>query len=485
MIHVSVCGQLQLGAYDDEDVPINVYTHAHFACLIHIVSVSCRHHKVLTTAFTCHCPIRIRHNLGSAYIGNISGTSNQNNSQQKQIGQSTKEEEKSEPSIATRPANSNNCRWRFSTRQQTFGPVDVHINIRGRGGCRCTVPYKVVLAEGGYECVTDTLPLFIEKRPHQQLKPIKMVDITFSLEMQFSLEGSIATCSSLYETAKSMYSRSKLPIRLVDEQVEDFANKKQSSSASALPWLVKIVYAKNDAPQNNDNNTDIISISSPSLTGGHGLNECYKIIAGLPPSCCIIPSSSSLALSTSLYVQIDVSTLSIQQITKICQNYVKYEEAIDSLHSYNRRENKCNQCRSNKLAVGDEGCTNKQRNQRIANCQSLDELVSCMNPKHDVQYKLDLRSTLNSIEFRQHTSSKDKTTVTNWIRFCTAFVLNSARLRSPMALKSTTSIEEEFDLLFEYVVKDRAIRNYYRERRDGIKVKEEEDERLRILMMLD
>ena len=194
-------------------------------------------------------------------------------------------------------------------------------------------------------------------------------------------------------------------------------------------------------------------------------------------------SSSSLALSTSLYVQIDVSTLSIQQITKICQNYVKYEEAIDSLHSYNRRENKCNQCRSNKLAVGDEGCTNKQRNQRIANCQSLDELVSCMNPKHDVQYKLDLRR-VNSIEFRQHTSSKDKTTVTNWIRFCTAFVLNSARLRSPMALKSTTSIEEEFDLLFEYVVKDRAIRNYYRERRDGVN-KEEEDERLRIQMMLD
>ena len=54
-----------------------------------------------------------------------------------------------------------------------------------------------------------------------------------------------------------------------------------------------------------------------------------------------------------------------------------------------------------------------------------------------------------AIEFRHHSSSKDKTIVTHWIRFCIAFVLNSSRLRSPMALKSTTSIDEEFELLFE------------------------------------
>jgi hypothetical protein len=52
-----------------------------------------------------------------------------------------------------------------------------------------------------------------------------------------------------------------------------------------------------------------------------------------------------------------------------------------------------------------------------------------------------------------------------------------------LSLKSTTSIEEEFDLLFEYVVKDRALRNYYRERKNGY-VKEEE-ERSRIPMRID
>lgn len=153
--------------------------------------------------------------------------------------------------------------------------------------------------------------------------------------------------------------------------------------------------------------------------------------------------------------------------------------------SYNQREDRCKQCRSNKLAV--EGSTNKQRNVRIAACgnKTLEDLTICMNPtnEHDQYYKLDLRSihTNNKLEFRQHVSSKDKTTVTHWIRFCTAFVRNSARLRSPVALKVTTSIEEEFDLLFEYVVKDRCLRNFYRERRD-IYIKQEEEERSRQLL---
>ena len=455
------------------------------ADIIDRVTFDMRDNSFVTTAFTCHCPIRIRHTLGSAFIGQISGVSNQNNSQQKQVGQRTSEGQKVEQSANTRPTNtSSNCRWRFSTRQQTYGPVDVHVTIRGRGGCKCTVPYRVILEEGGHEAHPDSLPLFIEKRPHQQLKPLKMMDSIFSLEMQFALDGSVATYSSLYEVAKSIYSRSKHPIRLVHEngQSEEFAannnNKQSSSSSGTTPWIVRLVQP-----------ATVVSISSPPLTGGHGLNECYKIIEGLPSSCTAgsVSSSSSSIVSTatSLHVHIDVSTLSIQQITKVCQNFVKYEEAMDSLMPYSQREDRCDEhsCRSNKLAV--KGDTNKQRNQHIAACgERLDELIQCMNPDKDHYYKLDLRGvhSTNKIEFRQHVSSKDKTTVTHWIRFCTAFVRNSARLRSPAALKSTTSIEEEFDLLFEYVVKDRALRNFYKQMRDAY-IREEEEERTRRLLV--
>jgi len=275
-----------------------------------------------------------------------------------------------------------------------------------------------------------------------------------------------------YDTAKSVYSRSKLPIRYISEtgQIQDFASKQ----SAYMPWLVQYANPTFDG----------ISISSPPLTGGQGLNDCYKIIEGIPPAC-IVSDNYSATSNSLLNVQIDLSNLSLQQITKICQNFVKYEEAMDSFMSYNQREDRCKQCRSNKAAV--EGSTNKQRNVRIATCgdKTLYDLVACMNPSNDdgQYYKLDLRSihTTNKLEFRQHVSSKDKTTVTHWIRFCTAFVRNSARLRSPAALKSTISIEEEFDLLFEYVVKDRCLRNFYRERRDTY-MREEEEERTRKLL---
>ena len=49
-----------------------------------------------------------------------------------------------------------------------------------------------------------------------------------------------------------------------------------------------------------------------------------------------------------------------------------------------------------------------------------------------------------------------------------------------MALKGTTSLEEEFDLLFEYVVKDRALRDYYKERRDALMIMDEETTYLKL-----
>lgn len=223
---------------------------------------------------------------------------------------------------------------------------------------------------------------------------------------------------------------------------------------------------------------DIISISSPKLTGGHGLNECYKIIEGLPSSFIISNTSvpRSLAHDTGLHVQIDATTLSFQDIVKVCQNFVKYEEAMDSFVSRNRREDRCEFCRSNKQAV--EGRTNKERNVRIMKCETMEDLVECMNPAAANCYKLHIRGAVVgytrgdadpgfAIEFRHHASSTDKTTVTHWVRFCAAFVRNSSRLRSPAALKGTTSLEEEFDLLFEYVIKDRALRNYYKDKRDA------------------
>ncbi|KAL7498966.1 hypothetical protein ACHAWT_010015 [Skeletonema menzelii] len=421
----------------------------------------------LKTSFTCHSPIRIRSNVASAYLGKISGASNNNNSQEEQIGQDTEEMPKDVPSITSRP-HGNQC-MRFSTRQQTYGAVDVQIFIRGRGGTKMTIPYRIVLNEGGNESYPTMI--FVEKRPNHALKPLKMMNVTFVLEMKFGLDQSISTSSSLYESAKSVFSRSKIPIRVLSEggNSEEFGFAKKKSSAVSTAWSFKLDYSSDNKIEQLSREHDVLSISSPNLSGGHGLNECYKIIEGLPWHC---TTSSPVG---SLHVRIDVSsTLSIEQLVKMCQNYIKYEESVDSFMPSSRRYDNCCDCISNKQHI--TGRTNKERNILLSKCKTVQELIGCMNPSNEQHYKLNLSCLLDCgyIEFRQHESSKDKTTVTNWIRFCAAFVKNSSRLRSPLSLKETTSIEDEFDLLFEYVVKDRALRNFYRDRRDSFEAQKRE-----------
>ena len=449
------------------------------------VTFDMRDDSFATTAFTCHCPIRIRTAAagGGPETGRAAVSGEPSGADQRR-GQATAEGRGGE----SRPSSSGKIRrWRFSTRQQTFGPVDVQISIRGRGGCRCTVPYRVVLDPGGYECPAGSLPPFVEKRPHQPLKPLKMMDASFALEMRFALDDSVAAASALRETAQSVYSRSKIPLRLLlDDGCEDFSKggAKRGAKGKAptpTPWLVKLVEsASMAAAQSAESAVTILSILSPALTGGHGLNECYKMVEGLPSSR-LIPGLSGPPASlptASMHVQIDASTLSVPQIAKVCQHFVKYEEAMDSFMPRGRRgDGDGGGCKSNKRALGAR--SNKERNRHIAECATLEELVECLNPDESYEYKLNLRKLVGSggapraIEFRQHPSSKDKTTVTNWIRFCTAFVRNAARLRPPTALKATTSLEEEFDLAFEYVVKDRALRNFYRDRRDAMALEEE------------
>jgi hypothetical protein len=455
-------------------------------------------------SFTSHCPIRIRDASSS--------TANEGQSMASR-GPGEGTEENKAPSTNPRP--------RHSSRQQTYGAVDVRITLRGVGGSKSVVDYKVLLRENAPE----TLGVFVERRPKSCLRPIKMTDGNFAVRLDYGidtrdeelpLQNGAENRMLLQQIAKSIYSRSKRPMRAVlhnpsngESWTEEWFgcnSKKEGSVAWTLsfapPSKVDAVKSANQtqllATQNAtlQPSSSVISISSPSLVGGEGLNECYKVIEGLPTYLTCTNENQIISYSQqdhSLHVQIDVSNLTLLQIIKVCQNFVKYEEAMDSFMPWHRRDDCCSDCRGNKLAMrGDETnpqqqqLNNKDRNNQIAKCTSFRDLISCLNPQEGQHYKLNLRNLIPtaassnnnnniSIEFRQHPTSKDKTTTTHWIRFCMAFVKNSARLRSPNALKNTTSIEDEFDLLFEYVVKDRALRNFYRERRDEYAAKEEEE----------
>lgn len=466
------------------------------ADLVDRVTFDMRDDSFRGLGFTCHCPIRVRD------LSDLNSATGVNGSEEKShrvsggsVGENTQEIKV--PSTNPRPRS--RSRYRFSTRQQTYGAVDVRITIRGVGGSKSVVDYKISLRSDAPE-VYGT---FIERRPNNVMRPIKMIEGDFTLRMHFGFDDSSAqelplhngveNRTLLQQVAKSIYSRSKRPMKAIlnnpcngeSWSEEWFANKKgnKSINGESNAWTLRFVSSAS------------ISIASPSLVGGDGLNECYKVIEGLPPYLASANKHQSLRYTHqyhSLHVQIDVSRLTLPQIIKVCQNFIKYEDAIDTLMPGCRRNNRCSDCRSNKDAMRSDysnirQLNNKERNNLIAKCTSFGDLISCLNPEEGQHYKLNLRnliypttiSTTNNnnitIEFRQHPSSKDKTTTTHWIRFCMAFVKNSARLRAPNPLKNTTSIEDEFELLFEYVVKDRALRNFYRSKRDEFAAREEEE----------
>jgi len=78
---------------------------------------------------------------------------------------------------------SNGNRWRFQTRQQTYGPVTVKIAVIGRGGTVFRKDYRVVLMPGGSE---SNMYTFQEYHPNAPLTPVKMANVDFGIELELS-----------------------------------------------------------------------------------------------------------------------------------------------------------------------------------------------------------------------------------------------------------------------------------------------------------
>jgi hypothetical protein len=57
-----------------------------------------------------------------------------------------------------------------------------------------------------------------------------------------------------------------------------------------------------------------------------------------------------------------------------------------------------------------------------------------------------------------------------WLTFLCSilFVQNSARLKSPTPFMEGRDLRFQFNALFQYVLKDRALRNFYRERQEHV-----------------
>ena len=188
------------------------------------------------------------------------------------------------------------------------------------------------------------------------------------------------------------------------------------------------------------------------------------------------------------HVHINVESLSHEELVKVCQNFIKYEAVMDSFMPPSRRTGSPESNRyfqSNRDSVAEDIVVmdihdNKSLHKELGACRDTASLVRMMN-LHGRYYKLNLQNLVSAdryqptLEFRQHSSTMNFSKVGAWIRFCHRFCHNSAKLAPPSPFRKRRSLDYQFDALFQYVIKDRALRNFYRERRRALETNQEDE----------
>jgi hypothetical protein len=203
---------------------------------------------------------------------------------------------------------------------------------------------------------------------------------------------------------------------------------------------------------------------SPILCGGPGAQECRRVLTAVQEI-----SSIQVNKSMGFHVHVSVEHLPLGSLKNICQNHIKYESVIDTFMAHSRRQSNSQYAQSNQSVV--PGNTHGEKHQAIARCKSIAELVNVMNPVGSRYYKLNLRHLVTgrqpTMEFRQHSATCKYEKIMAWVRFCLTLVHQSIHQPRPSALKGSAafSLKEQFELLFEQVIQDRKLQEYYSKRR--------------------
>ena len=337
--------------------------------------------------------------------------------------------------------------YRFATRQQVYGNFSASVKLLGTGGSAKTVPYETELSQRA-NTVKHQPMVFSEHRP---ILPIRMVKVPVQQNFGIELELTSPTHISTPEIASLI----PFPCDIVDSWGE--------GRASSRNW--KIVPDSSIMCSPNEPACHKFELVSPILTGGDGLAQVSNIMNALPSD--LIQVNKSMGF----HVHIDVSGLSTRQLIKVCQNFCKYEHVMDSFMPPSRRTGSMEANRyfqSNRESVAGVGATNREVHNVLGSCTDLYTLINVMN-RQGRYYKLNLQNLKTgrqpTIEFRQHSATANYEKISAWVRFCIWLVQNSAKLSPPKPFAKGRSLDTQFQALFHYVIKDRALRDFYMARR--------------------
>ena len=183
--------------------------------------------------------------------------------------------------------------------------------------------------------------------------------ITFGIELELSDENGTSRSTIAKAIEKKVY--------VGVEVVREYRNAHKQHSDWKLVHDGSIVCGRN-AP-----NCKKFELVSPILRGEQDLETCYKVLKTLTNS-----SKTSIAVNRSMgfHVHVSVAGLPLQDLKKICLNFVKFEDAMDSFMAPSRRTGGSASdafCKSCKTWITNPGGTiaalNGGRHRAIVDCK--------------------------------------------------------------------------------------------------------------------
>ena len=154
-------------------------------------------------------------------------------------------------------------------------------------------------------------------------------------------------------------------------------------------------------------------VVSPILKGEEGIAEMIKVADALDRA------GAQVDRSCGFHVHVDAEGLSAEEILTVVRRYAAFEYKIDAFMPASRRANTNKYCKSMVDFL----------NQNCISSASIDAFRSNLQRIHyrdrEARYrKVNLQAYLRhgTIEFRQHSGTRNAQKMANWVRFCLGFV---------------------------------------------------------------
>jgi len=195
------------------------------------------------------------------------------------------------------------------------------------------------------------------------------------------------------------------------------------------------------------------------LSGENGV----KSVSDFIKTCKRVNANVNNSTGFHVHISINMRKFSLEDLKRLCHNYIKYEKSINLFMDPSRLNN--SYCMSNRDNLAVDNCEAKDA---IYNCDTIDELVALVSPTRYHKLNLHALYKYGTIEFRQHKATLNLNDAEGWIRFLLSFVSNSLLQPRSLALLNNRTCEFGYEAMFKYVIKNDELRNFYMRKKSEI-----------------